>query len=182
MNAEKYMDLQEAIVDAGYAHEIDWCESMKPVSEEYTFWSEYAWVVINSGMKNQVAEGIWNKVKPCVTNGGSAHEVFGHKGKCNGIDLVWRDKKLLFDCYDSMPTDMKIQWLEDLPWIGGITKWHLAKNFGMDVVKPDRHLVRVAESYGMTPTEMCEDLHKITGDRIATVDGVIWRAANLGLI
>src|SRR5204862_28581 len=39
-------------------------------------------------------------------------------------------------------------WLTRCPYIGPVTCWHLAKNVGMDVVKPDRHLVRMAQASG----------------------------------
>jgi hypothetical protein len=52
----------------------------------------------------------------------------------------------------------------------------------MDVCKPDRQLMRIAGRYRMTPEELCSTLAKKTGERIGTVDSVIWRAANLGMI
>ena len=60
-----------------------------------------------------------------------------------------------------------------------ITCWHLAKNYGHDCAKPDRYLTRIAGAEGTH--DLCARLAKETGDRIATVDLVIWRAANLGL-
>jgi hypothetical protein len=52
----------------------------------------------------------------------------------------------------------------------------------MDFCKPERQLKRVAGKYGKTPEEFCTELAKKTGDRIGTVDTVMWRAANLGMI
>ena len=73
-------------------------------------------------------------------------------------------------------------YLESIPWIGGITKYHLAKNLGFDCCKPDRHLVRISKEYNTSPEELCKRISEATGDRVATVDLVIWRVANLGLI
>lgn len=182
MKIETYLDLKEAIVSAGYGDEIDWSDSMKKCDNAIDFWMEYSWVVINSGMKNQVAQGIWDRVLPYVLRGGSAHDCFGHKGKCGGIDEIWRDKLVHFNYWKLLGRDEDVDYLLGLPWIGEITKWHLAKNLGADVVKPDRHLVRIASAEGTTPHDMCLVIHCITGDRLATVDTVIWRAANLGLI
>jgi hypothetical protein len=127
-------------------------------------------------MKNQIAQKIWLKVRPVVEAGGSASEVFGHKGKAAAIDRVWRDRsELLFQYLEAAD---KMEFLRRLPWIGGITCWHLAKNYGLDVAKPDRHLVRIAGEEGTHA--MCERLARESGDRVATVDLVIWRAANQG--
>jgi hypothetical protein len=111
-----------------------------------------------------------------VLAGGSAHDVFGHKGKASAIDQVYRDREHLLQEYLRVPDNEKIVWLRTLPWIGDITCWHLAKNYGFDCAKPDRHLARIAGSEG--PHAMCARLSRETGYRIATVDYVLWRAAN----
>lgn len=178
MNVEKYLDLKTELVDAGYASEIEWSESIKPVADSLAFWQEFAWVVLNSGMREQIARQIWNRVRPAVEGGASAFTVFKHKGKAAAIDEVWANRDRLLAEYQAA-TD-KVDWCETLPWIGGITKWHLAKNYGHDCAKPDRHLVRIAGTEGAHG--LCARLARATGDRIATVDVVIWRSANLGLV
>lgn len=178
MELSVYRDLRAEISARGYAHEIEWAENLVPVSDALAFWREYAWVVLNSGMKNQVAAGIWQRVRPVVEQGGSASLVFGHKGKAGAIDAVYASRAEKLAEYLAAPD--KLAYLRSLPWIGPITCWHLAKNFGHDVAKPDRHLVRIAGAEGVDG--LCSRLAGATGDRVATVDLVIWRAANLGLI
>lgn len=179
MTLEKYRLLRDAIIGAGYKHDIEWAETIVPIEQldAQQFWMEYAWVVINSGMKNQVARGIWDRVRPVVERGGSASEVFKHIGKAAAIDRVWKSRRTLFYHY-KLAAD-KMEFLRRLPWIGPITCWHLAKNFGADVAKPDRHLERIAGA-GRTH-ELCARLSKESGDAVRVVDTVIWRAANLGL-
>ena len=178
LTLSQYQALRIEIQRLGYGHEIDWAQSVQPVSDPETFWAEFAWVVLNSGMRNQVAETIWARVRPVVIAGRSAGEVFGHKGKAAAIDYVWANREQLLTEY--LAAEDKIEWIRSLPWIGGITCWHLAKNFGHDCAKPDRHLVRIADAEGVAP--LCSRLARESGDRIATVDLVIWRAANLGLV
>lgn len=180
ISVTQYSDLRAAIVRAGFNHEIEWAQSIRPVSDALPFWGEYSWVVLNSGMANPIARQIWEKVRPHVLSGGSAHDVFGHKGKAEAIDRVFRDRDKLLKEYLLVPEDGKIAWLRHLPWIGPITCWHLAKNYGFDVAKPDRHLVRIAGAEGVRP--MCARLAEESGDRVATVDLVLWRAATLKLI
>lgn len=131
-------------------------------------------------MKNQVARGIADKLYPAVLSGKSASTVFGHKHKCESIDFVFANRERLLAEYLATPDAEKLEWIDGLPHIGPITKWHLAKNYGFDCAKPDRHLVRIAGDEGTH--ELCARLAKESGDRIATVDVVIWRAANLRLI
>lgn len=176
----RYLELKVAIIEAGYAWEVEWAENVQPVSDPLAFWLEFAWVVLNSGMKNTIARQIWGRVRPHVLSGGSALDVFGHKGKATAIDQVYRDREDLLRDYLQAPDDEKIAWLRGLPWIGAITQWHLAKNLGHDVAKPDRHLVRIAGCEGVN--ELCSRLATAAGDRVATVDLVLWRAASLGMV
>ena len=173
-----YNEIKQELINLGYEYEINWSESLEPVSNSKEFWSEYAWVVISSGLKNQVAREIWNKVFLARARNQGASTVFGHEGKSKAIDHVYENRDRLFAEYQI--AENKIEWLQTLPWIGPITKYHLAKNYGFDCVKPDRHLVRIAGDEG--PEALCRRLSEQSGDRIATVDVVIWRAANLGLV
>lgn len=173
-----YLEIKQQVAALGYAGEADWAQNLQPVTDAHTFWSEFAWVVLNSGMKEQIARQIWKRVRPAVEGGESAGTVFGHKGKSAAIDYVWANRDRLLAEYQAASN--KVEWCQTLPWIGGITKWHLAKNYGHDCAKPDRHLVRIAGTEGTHA--MCARLSREAGDRIATVDVVIWRAANLGII
>lgn len=184
MTPEQYIDLKQFVIEQGYVQDIDWSEDVKLSQITIiAFASECAWVIINSGMKNQIAEKIWGRVRVAISKGLPIYpQTFGHKLKSDSIQYIWDHKEQLFETYKNTPDEEKLDWLECLPFIGPITKYHLAKNLGMDVCKPDRHLVRIAEKYNTTPEKLCQKLSDATGDRIGTVDYVIWRAANLGKI
>ena|SRR6266496_6430799 len=107
-------------------------------------------------------------------------DVFGHRGKCNAIRYVYANKERLFGEY--LAAEDKVGFLVTLPWVGDITKYHLAKNFGVDCCKPDRHLVRIAAGCQTTPTELCQSLAATSGLRVNTVDYILWRSANLRLL
>ncbi len=180
MRSSEYHKIKESVIERGYLREIEWCEHKKPCENSIDFLCEYIWVVVNSGMKNQVAEKIYQKVLEALRKGTQVPTVFRHRGKVAAILKMWLEHPDTFKRYQE--AEDKIIFLERLPWIGKITKFHLARNLGMDVCKPDRHLVRIAAKYNTTPDELCRRLSKETGDRIGTVDVVLWRAANLGLI
>lgn len=92
MKPADYLRLRRGIIDAGYADEIAWAEGLKPPTSADVFASEYVWVVLNSGMKNQVARSIADKVYPAIEAGRSASTVFGHKAKCRAIDKFWQNR------------------------------------------------------------------------------------------
>ncbi|TIR86905.1 MAG: hypothetical protein E5X04_00440, partial [Mesorhizobium sp.] len=144
------------------------------------FASEAIFVICNSGMKNTVARGIYKRVMEAIDRGDSASTAFRHTGKAAAIDAIWKDRHTLLGRYLVAPD--KVEFCASLPWIGNITKYHLAKNFGADVAKPDVHLQRLADREGCTAQALCERLAKLTGYRAATVDVVLWRACANGVI
>ena len=180
MEISTFKELNRKVVEAGFASEIEWQEQVTMCSDASEFASQAVWVIISSGMKNQIARIISNRIFEALQDGKPLGSVFKHKGKVEAIEYIFSHSQELFKGY--INAGDKLTYLETLPFIGGITKYHLAKNLGDDVVKPDRHLVRIAEQYGTTPEKLCWDIAVKTDCRIGTVDIIIWRAANLGFI
>lgn len=173
---EFYNQAKQDIIQKGYQKEIDWVESRQFDDQNVTtFFGEYMYVVINSGMKNQVAENIYRRA---MKAGMSA---VGHPQKRKALELGMKMKEQWFKGLKEKKTfDEQLNYLETLPFIGPITKYHLARNLGIDCAKPDRHLVRIAERFGYSGVQrMCQDISDVTGDRIGTVDVVLWRYSNL---
>lgn len=177
---EDYIALRAAVARQGYGHEYDWSQNVQPPATPDDFVFEYAWVVLNSGMREQVARGIWGKVRPALEEGRPVRSVFGHPGKAAAIQLVWEHRGEYHQAY--LAAADKLEFARALPWIGKITCFHLVKALGENVAKPDRHLERLAEGTGESVDELCGRLASSSGDRVATVDLVLWRAANLGLL
>lgn len=94
-----YLLLREEVAHRGFSRDIDWAQSVQPVSDALQFWLEFGWVVINSGMKNTVAQIIWPKVRKAVLSGESAASVFGHQGKSAAIDFVYAHRERLLAEY-----------------------------------------------------------------------------------
>jgi endonuclease III len=70
--------------------------------------------------------------------------------------------------------------LDDLPYIGKVTCYHLARNIGqLDFIKPDLHLVRMAKHWGFgdDPYIMCEAVQP-EGMPLGIVDLIFWYAAS----
>ncbi len=181
MTKEYYQQLKLDLIADGYGHELDWIANIQPCKDAHDFSCEATWVILNSGMKEQIARQIWLKIQKAWGDGKPTASAFGHKGKVAAINFIRGNKEDIFNQYDCSLD--KLEFLESLPFIGKITKYHLAKNLGFDVVKPDRHLVRIANNYGFKDCfQMCNHISLETGDKVSMIDMVLWRSANLGWI
>jgi hypothetical protein len=160
--------------------DIEWAQRCKPPQYADDFALEAIYVICNSGIKNTVALGIFKRCVGALTHGESVFAVFKHAGKAAAIEAIWHDRDALFLGYCAS-TD-RLALLESLPWIGGITKYHLAKNFGMDVAKPDVHLQRLADRESCSVQALCERLAGETGLSVNAVDTVLWRACANGIL
>ena len=181
LSKKAFMALKKRLEAEGYADEIKWAENLKWCENADAFFGEYMWVVLSSGMKNQIARLIQGRIHKAWDEGKPTSSAFGHKGKVKAIDEVSNHRVFYFRQWKEV--DDKLEYLATLPWIGNITKFHLAKNLGMDIAKPDRHLVRISKLYGEGSCfELCRRISSITRLRVATVDLIIWRASNLRIL
>lgn len=180
MNLERFTSIRVAVVREGYGGDIAWSEQLQPPANAEDFATEAVFVICNSGMKHTIAVPIFNRVLKALSNGQSAAAVFGHVGKAAAIDRIWGERQQLFVGY--LQAADKLAYCEQLPWVGPVTKYHLAKNLGADVAKPDVHLTRLAKAEGCSVQELCERLATMTGLRVATVDVILWRACAVGIV
>jgi hypothetical protein len=160
--------------------DIAWAQELQTPANPDQFALEAIFVICNSGMKNTVARGIFTRSTAALLEGQPVFSVFKHPGKAAAIETIWRDRAQLLAGYLAAPD--KLAYLAALPWIGDITKYHLAKNFGADVAKPDVHLQRLADREGCTVQALCERLAGELGLRVAAVDTVLWRACANGIL
>jgi endonuclease III len=192
----KYYFAKAAVIASGYIHEIEWQSSLD-LSElsETSFLKELAWVILSAGMKEQVIRGIFPKISLCFFEWKSAeminlkhdeclikaYPLFRNKQKISAIiesaniliTLGFRELKERLLMGDFKALNM-------FPYIGPVTAYHLAKNLGLQVAKPDRHLSKISVALGYTDVQgLCSDVSMITGDKIPVVDTVFWRFANL---
>jgi hypothetical protein len=193
---DAYVSAREEVISRGFAFEIDW-HYLLDLNEltEMHFLRESAWVILNSGMREAVIRRKFLSLSSAFCHWKSASAIvrsrevcrrralaiFGHARKIEAIIAVAAEVESRgFDRVREGILTQGVDYLRTFSYIGSVTKFHLAKNLGMDVVKPDRHLMRVAERLGMeSPVELCWLLARETGDRVGIVDVVIWRFATL---
>lgn len=193
---EAYLTARERVIQRGFAAEVDWQESrhLDAISET-EFLREAAWVVLSAGMSEVVIRKHfprissafleWVDAKKIVRNGRSCQKkalrVFNHTKKIQAILSIC--KKVAAEGFERIKRNIQsggVDFLQTFAYVGSITRYHLAKNIGIDVVKPDRHLTRVAQVARFpTPAELCQAIADTIGERLSVVDLVIWRYATL---
>ena len=193
---EIYLKVKETVIYQGFAEEIDWQDNIQfsDISES-NFLREAAWVILSSGMRETVIRKKFPAISTAFLFWRSAHQivkhlepcrlhalsVFRHEQKINAIISI--AKQIADDGFEKIKVRIQnggIKYIQQMPFMGPATSYHLAKNIGLDFVKPDRHLLRIAKAAGYnSPKLLCEDIANSVGDRISVVDLVIWRFATL---
>lgn len=168
--------------DPEWGGQIEWSESVRRPNNPEDMARELIFVIANSGMKNAVARMIYRRVIDALQAGQHPSIAFGHAGKTAAMAMIWQERERLFNELAALPDAAIADWCGQLPWIGKITKHHAAKNFGVNVAKPDRWLERVAALSNETVDHLCARIARATGDRVATVDLVIWWAMAYGVL
>lgn len=180
ISRELFAQIEAVVREVGYSDAIAHSERAAAPTTSKQLAAEAIYVICNSGMSNRTALMIFEGCMSALKAGRSARTVYGHPGKAAAINEIWRRRRSLFREFQA--TSDVIEFCAKLPWVGPITKFHLAKNLGIDVAKPDVHLNRLAEPESMTAQELCERLASETGYRVATIDLILWRACADGII
>jgi len=190
----RYVIAKRLVVEAGYETEIAWQTGVRVQDvTSTTFVREAAWVVLSAGMHERVVRGRFSMLAAALHEFDPAAVVhdrgarsaallaFRHERKIDAILSIARvahvrgtrgiRRSLADDAYS---------FLGSLPYMGPATARHLAKNLGLCVAKPDRHLVRITRAaHRADPDGLCDEIARWLGDPVAVVDVVFWRWATL---
>ncbi len=180
------------ILDCGLEPELSWQRTVD--FEDFTetqLLREAAWVILCSGFRESVVRRIFDHVSLSFCDWESAELIVKSKDLCRKaalasfrneqkLDALWRIAELVhltgFFSFKAQVLQDPITRLQSLPYIGPITSVHLAKNLGLDVAKPDRHLVRLSQQFGYSCTaELCSDIAETTGEQVKVIDLALWR-------
>lgn len=193
---DSYLTAKNFLINVGFDEEIKWQNDLSfSRIEETDLLRESAWVILSSGMRETVirmkfpsiskAFFDWSSAKLIITQPNRcemrAIKIFNHSGKIKAI-LKFAEVLNGMGYYDfkAKLKNEGVSFIQTLPYMGPATSYHFAKNIGLNEVKPDRHLSRVAQSAGYeNPRLLCEDISRATGDKISVVDLVIWRFATV---
>lgn len=202
-----YFKKAYAFATCFYEKEIDAIASVKfdDIAEDF-FFREYIWVVHATGFSAKVVGTFMPRLleaygfRTSTWCGTQEYELVLEKVRyvVNNppkIKAVWTVAKMVQEEIGSG----KITWdaykekflstpekLTQLPYIGKVTCFHLARNLGLlESVKPDLHLVRMAKHWNFVDCiKMCEamrDHHQLeTGIKLplGIVDLILWYSAS----
>lgn len=156
---------------------------------------EIIWIILCAGRSAQAARTIEKKVWTAIREGRPAVEAFGYRAKAAAIDRAWRERATDFDALlkiDPLDPEQLVTWCKTIPFVGDDTQFQLAKNLGADLCKPDIWLCRLAgfPDKPRRPVQvrfaacmaLCRHLAEATGDKLATVDSLLWLACNKGVL
>ena len=171
------------------------------------FAHECFYVVCVAGFKQDYAKAMCEKVINFIDKNDSFSEeellkIYGNKGKVRAIKNIWNNRKYYQQqFYNLKTTEEKVNFLGTLPYIGNITKNHLARNLGLNFVKYDIWIQRLGVAlYGtedfiekVNNTKllpeikyfcdlMFKKIQEETGEKVGFIDVVLWRACQKGLL
>ena len=185
-----YEMAKRALECSPYVSEVEQYSSA-PVITERLFLAETAWVILNSGFREAVIRSKFSNISLAYFDWESAHLIHQNSKECTELAFAAfgsrRKIQSITQCavmvsnqgFESFWAKISVspeEVLLRIPGIGPITVKHLMKNLGFNVPKPDRHLIRCADTFGFHSVEsLCSFISKNTGDRVAVVDQVIWR-------
>lgn len=192
----KYTYAKQTVIEKGYLDEIMWQSNINfDEVDESTFLREIAWVILSSGMREQVVRNLFYNISKCFFNWESANVIIENEDRCvNGALKFFNSKPKIYAIVNAaqkiddigflevkkLISESAIDNLRDFSYIGPVTVYHLAKNIGLPVAKPDRHLRRIATMEGYSDVQMfCDDISRMSGDSVPVVDIVLWRFATI---
>lgn len=177
---------------AGLSAEVAWQREVDFAAfTECELLREHAWVTLCSGFRESAVRRAFDHVSLCFCDWESAEAIvsagdvccetaassFANRLKLKGIFSAAKYiRDVGFDEFKQSVLADPINQLQKLAFVGPITSWHLAKNLGLDVAKPDRHLVRLSERLGFRSADhLCRELAATTGEQAKVIDLIVWR-------
>lgn len=199
MNEElkiKYEFAKTIVIDEGFQDEILWQSQLNFYDlTESSFLREIAWVILTCGMKERIIRNIFEAISHCFFQWSSAQKIINNREKCHvsALKIFNNEQKItaILNAADQVKRNgfenikgeihsNPIPFLKTFDYIGPVTVYHLAKNIGLPVAKPDRHLVRIAKQENYLDVQsFCGDISRMSGDPIPVVDIVFWRFATI---
>jgi hypothetical protein len=169
---------------------------------------ECFYVVCVAGFKQDYAKAMCDKIIDFIEKRRGFFEesdlltIYKNKNKVRAIKNLWDNRQEYQKKFYSLKTvEEKIDFLGTLPHVGNITKYHLARNLGLDFAKYDIWIQRLGVAlYGnqefvdsvnnskLNPKvkyfceQMFSDIQKSTGEKIGFIDVVLWRSCQKGLL
>jgi hypothetical protein len=187
-----YNNAKESVRLSGFSGEINWQSSRNPSSFcETDLLRECAWVILCTGFRESIIRRRFSFISMCFYDWESSALIcadaeicvataltcFANRPKVVAITrAAFHIREVGFESYRRRIIEDPIPSLLELPFVGAVTAFHLAKNLGFEMAKADRHLQRLSDSMGFSkPQQLCDHIAERTGDPVRVVDLVLWR-------
>jgi hypothetical protein len=186
-----YLAAKRRVIESGFAWEILW--QSKTVADDISpesFVREAAWVVLCSGMREATIRRVFEALEAALCDF-NPHELLANRDAARAAALATFRHERKIDAIldiasivaplgaDQLRTAVREDaegFLQSLPYIGPITWRHLAKNLGLEMSKPDRHLQRFAAAASRSSVDaLCQEISSWLDEPIRVVDVVLWR-------
>jgi hypothetical protein len=194
--AKAYLIIKQMLIEKGFAPEIDWQYSVSLYNlDESTLLRESAWVILSGGFRETIVRRRFPQISTAFLDWKSASSIVQNAAKCKNRALRHFNHTGKIDAILSVASRINqdgfynivreivedgIRFLQQFCFIGPVTSYHLAKNIGVPLAKPDRHLSRLSDNLGYNDVQqLCVDIAKATDEPIAVVDLVLWRYSTL---
>jgi len=190
-----YVKAKLNVLAGGFGEEILWQRAVRTDDlTESSLLRECAWVILSSGMRECIIRRKFPDITSAFLNWATAGLIHSNRDECirsalphfrnlPKITAIAETADIIyvrgFEAVRKEITYDPLGTLRQFPFIGPRTSYHVAKNVGLSVAKPDRHLCRLAELTGyQNPQALCEEIAQYIGDPIAVVDDVLWLFAS----
>lgn len=183
-----YLDIKRELISNGGLR--DWQPPSPKSITESDFLENVTWVALTSGFSEKTIEAHFDAIAAAFNGFASAKDIIkhaeeylqealkqiNHRQKLSApIRAAQKIDKEGFANFMARVNQNPIKVLQELYYIGPTTAYHLAKNIGFPVAKPDVHLTRIMKACGYDDVqEFCGMISQATGDPIPTVDTVLW--------
>jgi hypothetical protein len=180
------------MANSGRGAELQW--QRQAALEEFTetdLLRETAWVILCSGFRERIVRRVFDHISLCFCDWESASAILDADPRCRMAAMAsFRNPAKLgaivtaalqvneqgFPAFKQAVLAAPLTELQRLPYIGPVTVRHLAKNLGLNVAKPDRHLARVSLALGFDDADQfCTAVAKVIGERRNVIDLIVWR-------
>lgn len=190
---EQFFSKAKKYVKGNKPDVLEWAKGIGPETfkrlKSREFLREYCWVTYASGFKVSILEDKFDDLERVYKNFdlgtlsrmrsiAPVMKIINHARKANGF---LEGAKMIheegFSSFKKRIVKEGMSALEDLPFIGPVTKKHLAKNIGLaDVAKNDRLLTRIKDEFKADSVdEVTKYLSKKYGMSEHVVDVILWQ-------
>jgi hypothetical protein len=209
IDASLFFKIEKHLIESGIAEDKDSFETIKkrlikpPALNAGEFAEECIYVILAGGFRQKIAKRKFLEIMNYIHNGGKICEknllkIFGNVNKIRAIIKIWNNRENFRDGFYKLKTeDEKLNYLGELPHIGNVTKNHLARNLGINKVKYDVWIQRLAIALGKSNLKegfplsddvkiLCDkmfaQIEKATGLNKGYIDVVLWKACQTGIL